>query len=343
MAVERFGVNNALAVKLWSRRMDVEALKETFYARFIGSSSNSLAQELTETKKGKGDSITWGLRALGSAPGVTEGQVLEGNEESVQHYTDSLLINELRYGVRVKGEDTIDAQRVQMDLREEAYDQAKDWWSERLDTAFFNTLAGNTAATDLKYTGFNAPLAPSTNRIIRAKALTTDAAVGADNTALFTLNLIDRAVNRAKTASPPIRPLKGFGRDVDYVLFLHPDQVLSLRADATTAGNWFDLQKARLQGGDGMSNELFTGGVGVYNRTLVFESTRVPQGVNASTGATIANTRRAIFCGAQAMAVAFGMNGGSTKFSWREELIDSSVVAKAANENRVNSGEALAA
>lgn len=35
MAVERFGVNHPLVVKLWSRRMDVEALKETFYARFI--------------------------------------------------------------------------------------------------------------------------------------------------------------------------------------------------------------------------------------------------------------------------------------------------------------------
>lgn len=322
MAVERFGVNHPLAVKLWSRRMDVEALKETFYARFIGTSSNSLAQELTETRKGKGDSITWGLRALGTDEGVSEGEVLEGNEESVQHYSDSLLINELRYGVRVKGEDSIDAQRVPMDLRSEAYDQAKDWWSERLDTAFFNTLAGNTAQTNLKYTGFNTPLAPSANRHIRAKALATDEAVGADNTAVFTLNLIDRAVNRAKTATPPLRPIKGFGRDVDYVLFMHPDQVLALRSDATTAGNWFDLQKARLQGGDGDSNALFTGGVGVYNRTLVFESTRIPNGVNSTTGAAVSNTRRAVFCGAQALAVAFGMNGGPTKFSWREELFD---------------------
>jgi N4-gp56 family major capsid protein len=281
-----------------------------------------VAQELTETRKGKGDAITWGLRALGNGEGVTEGQVLEGNEESVQHYTDQLLINELRYGVRVKGEDSIDAQRVDMDLRAEAYDQAKDWWSERLDTSFFNTLAGNTAQSNLKYTGFNTPLAPSANRVIRAKALATDQAVGADSTAVFTLNLIDRAVNRAKTATPPLRPIKGFGRDVDYVMFMHPDQVLALRSDATTAGNWFDLQKARLQGGDGDANALFTGGVGVYNRTLVFESTRVPMGVNSSTGAPVTNTRRAIFCGAQALAVAFGMNGGPTKFSWVEKLFD---------------------
>lgn len=322
MAVERFGINHPLTVKAWSRRMDVEALKETFFARFIGSNSTSLAVEKTELNKGEGDAITWGLRALANGEGKTEGEVLEGNEEAINHYNDSLIINELRHAHKVKGKQTIDAQRVPMDLRAEAYDSLKDWWAERLDTAFFNTLAGNTAQTNIKYTGMNAPLAPSANRIIRAKALSSDAAVGGDNTAVFTLNLIDRAVNRAKTASPMIRPIKGFGRDVDYVAFLHPDQVLALRSDATTAGNWFDLQKARLQGGAGDSSELFVGGVGVYNRTLVFESTRIPQAVNASTGATIANTRRAVFCGAQAMAVAFGQNGGPTKFSWFEELFD---------------------
>lgn len=176
---------------------------------------------------------------------------------------------------------------------------------------------------------------------MRAKALASDQAVGADSTATFTLNLIDKAVNRAKTASPMIRPLKGFGRDVDYVLFLHPDQVLSLRSDAATAGNWFDLQKARLQGGDGDSNALFTGGVGVYNRTLVFEAVRLPQGVNSGTGAAVANTRRAVFCGAQAMSVAFGMNGGATKFSWVNTI--GPVVARAANDNCVNSVDILAA
>lgn len=322
MAVERFAVNHPLAVKLWSRRMDVEALKETFFARFTGTTSNDLAVEKTETKKGEGDSITWGLRALASGEGKTEGEVLEGNEEAIDHYNDSLLINELRHAHKVKGKETIDAQRVSMDLREEAYDSLKDWWADRLDTAFFNQLSGNTAQTNLKFTGMNPALGPSTNRIIRAKGLGTDAAVAADATALFTLNLIDKAVNRAKTASPMIRPLKGFGRDVDYIMFMHPDQVLSLRSDASTAGNWFDLQKARLQGGEGDSNALFAGGVGVYNRTLVFESTRVPQAVNAATGAAIPNTRRAIFCGAQAIAVAFGKNGGPTKFSWFEELFD---------------------
>lgn len=320
MAVERFGINHPATVKLYSKRLDVEALKETFFARYMGASGSSLAQILTDTQKGKGDSVTWNLRKLAVGEGVSEGQVLEGNEESLSHYADALLINELRHGVRVKGPDSIDAQRVPFELREEAYDALKDWWSDRYDTTFFNVLGGNTAETRLKYTGFNTPLAPSANRVIRAGAVANDQSLISTN--LFTLSLIDKAVNRAKTSSPPLRPLKGLGKDVDWVMFVHPDQVLSLRSDTTTAGNWFDLQKSRLQGGDGDDSNLFTGAVGVYNRTLLVEATRVPQAVNASTGATIANTRRALFCGAQAMAVAFGQKSGPTKHSWVEDTFD---------------------
>lgn len=321
MAITTYGVNDALAVKLWSKRLDVEALKETFYADYVGSTGSYLAQEMTETKKGAGDSITWALRSLLSGEGVTENEVLEGNEESLSTYSDSLLINELNHAVRVRNKGTIDAQRVPYDLREEAYDALKDWMVDRLDTQFFNALAGNTAQTNTKYTGFNAALAPSTNRLFRGgTAVANDQSLGTGDT--FKLALIDKCVNRARTANPLIRPIKGLGKDIDFVMFIHPDQTLSLRADASTAGNWFDLQGKRLQGGEGDKNALFTGALGIYNRTLLVEATRIPQGVHGSTGATVANTRRAVFCGAQAASVAFGMNGGATKFMWTEQLFD---------------------
>jgi N4-gp56 family major capsid protein len=341
MATTSYGVNDALAVKLWSKRMDVEALKDTHYSAYIGTTATSLAQEMTETKKGAGDQVTWGLRRLASGDGVSEGEILEGNEEAISRYSDSMVINELRHAIRVKNRGSIDAQRVPYDLREEAYETLKDWYADRKDECFFNALAGNTAQTDLKRTGFNATVAPSATKIIRPAAVANDESLSTTNP--MTLSLIDRARNRARTAAVPMRPIKGLGRDVDYVCFVHPDQVLTLRTDAATAGNWFDLQKARLQGGEIMSNAIYTGAVGIYNRTLIVEADRVPRGVNSSTGAAVANSRRAIFCGAQALGVAYGKDGGKTKFKWKEELIDSSVVAKAANENRVNSGEALAA
>ncbi len=321
MSVTTYGVNDPLAVKLWSARMDVEALKETTAYEYMGSGAGSLCQIMTETQKGAGDSIRWGIRMLATGDGTTENETQEGNEESLTRYYDTMVINELGHAHRVRNEGTIDRQRVPYDLREESYDSLKDWLADRIDTWFFNQLAGYTAQTNTKYTGFNAPILPSSTRVFRGGAVANDQSMNSA-TQQFTLSLIDKAVNRAKTTSPMLRPIKGLGKDVDYVCFIHPDQTLALRADTATVGNWFDLQGKRLQGGEKDNSGLYTGALGVYNRTLIVENYRVPQGQNSGTGVAVANTRRAIFCGAQALGAAFGKNGGKNKFKWTEELFD---------------------
>lgn len=329
MATTTYGVNDALAVKLWSRRLDVEALKETSFARFMGEDAGSLCRIMPDTKKGAGDRVRWGLRRLATGAGTTEGEAQEGNEESLTKFHDEMFINELGHAHRVSnGEDSIDVQRVPYDLREECYESLRDWWAERYDTIFFNVLAGYTPANTvalgglagLKLAGFNTITAPSTNRIVRAGNVATDELVTSGDPLL--LSHIDVLVNRAKTTSPMIRPIKGLGKDLDYVLFIHEDQVTSLRTDAATAGNWFDLQKARLQGGEGDKSGLYDGAIGIYNRTLVVASTRVPNGVNSTTGAADTDVRRAIFCGASAAAWAFGKSASASKYKWTEELFD---------------------
>lgn len=321
MSTYTVGVNDTLAVKLWSARMDIEALKDTVAYEYMGSGAGSLCQLMTETNKAAGDSIKWGIRMLATGEGTTENQTQEGNEESLTRYNDTMLINELGHAHRVRAEGTIDAQRVPYNLREECFDSLKDWYADRIDTSFFNQIAGNIAQTNLKYVGFNTALTPTSTRIFRGGAVATDElCVGAGQQ--FTLSLIDKAVNRAKTTTPMLRPIKGLGKDVDYVLFIHPDQTLALRADVTTAGNWFDLQGKRLQGGEKDNNGLYTGALGVYNRTLIVENFRVPQGVNSTLFTAVANTRRAIFCGAQAASWAYGKAGGKNKFKWVEELFD---------------------
>lgn len=323
MATHTIGVNDALAVKLWSNRMDVEALKETTAYEFMGTGAGNLCQIMTETQKGAGDSVKWGIRMLATGEGTTEAETQEGNEEGLTRYSDVLVINELGHAHRVRSEGTIDRQRVPYDMREECYDSLKDWNADRFDTWFFNHLAGYTAQANLKYTGFNAPIAPSASRVIRGgTALATDQAVNGDATAVFKLSMIDKAVNIAKTTSPMLRPIKGLGKDIDYVTFIHPNQTLSLRADTATAGNWFDLQGKRLQGGETAANGLYTGALGIYNRTLIVENNRVPYGVHSTSGAAQTLTRRAIFCGAQSLGAAFGKGGGKNKFKWVEELFD---------------------
>jgi N4-gp56 family major capsid protein len=113
----------------------------------------------------------------------------------------------------------------------------------------------------------------------------------------------------------------GLPGGAEYVCFVHPTQTTSLRTSTSTNG-WMDLQKALLQGGEGMDSKIWKGGLGVYNKTLLVESSRVTQGVNGSTGAAITTVRRAVFCGAQALGLAFGQGYGPEEWKVQEETFD---------------------
>ena len=324
MATTSYGVNHPLAVKLWAKKLFHEALKETSFAQFLGEGSDSLIQKRTELSKSAGDQITIGLRMQLSGQGIAGDSTLEGNEEALTTYNDAMTINQLRHAVRSAGK--MSEQRVTFDVRNEAKMGLVDWWKDRLDTAFFNQLAGYTGQADTRYTGNQAALAPTSARLLVASTAATKPAAETSLSETTTMYLrladIDRAVATAKTASPVIRPLKIGGKEM-YACFLHPYQVYQLRADASTTGNWFDLQRQGLSGPKWADNPIFTGALGIYNQTILYESTRVPNTVTAdATQADQTVFRRAIFCGAQAGAIAFGQDGKETEATWVEEKFD---------------------
>jgi len=317
MATTSYGVNDALAVKLWSKKLFVDALKETSYQQFIGKSASSLIQVKDETSKGAGDKITFGLRMQLSGDGVLEDGTLEGNEESLTTYSDSVTINQLRHAVRSAGK--MSEQRVPFSVRDEAMSGLKDWWANRLDTAFFNQLCGNTVQTDTRYTGNVATIAATTNRIKRAGGVANDQSLTSTNT--FNLNLIDACVEAAQTISPTVRPIRVNGKE-KYVMFLHPYQVYDMRTN-TSEGQWLDITKTAMQGGKVADNPIYNGALGEYNGVILFANSRVTNGVNSSTGAAVSTARRAVFCGAQAGVIAYGRDSvGGENMSWVEELFD---------------------
>lgn len=317
MATTSYGVNNALAVKLWSKKLAVEALKECFVGKFTGTGSGSIIQVKTEASKSAGDKVTFGLRMQLSSSGVQGDNTLEGSEEALATYSDAVLLDQLRNAVRSGGK--MSEQRVPFSVREEAYAGLKDWWMDRYDTSFFNQACGKSIVTDTRLTGNNATTAPTTGRQIWCNDATTDEGLGSGDE--FTSAGIDKAVAKAKTLSPMIRPIRIDGGEY-YVLFIHPFQTYQLRAAAGTAGQWGDIQKAAIQGGQRTGNPLFNGSLGVWNGCILHESSRIPYGGNSSTGVNVANTRRAVLCGAQAVTMAFGQGGSESKFSWEEELFD---------------------
>jgi len=314
MALTSYGVNAPEAVKLWSKTLAREALKATQIQHFIGESASSLVQEKTDFKKSAGDRLTMTLRMQLTGDGVLGDGTLEGNEERLTTYTDNLLIDQLRHAVRSAGKMT--EQRIPWSIREEAKDGLVDWWAGRMDTAFFNQLCGYTPATDLRFTGNNAVLAPT--NVVRPNSRANDESLTTGDE--FTLQLIDTAVARAKLATPVLRPLKIGGKD-KYVMFLHTNQVTQLRTN-TAAGQWLDIQKAATTGDGSRDNPIFTGALGEYNGVILHESTRITNGVNSSTGAAVTAARRAVLCGAQAAVIGFGGGMSYGGWDWNEELFD---------------------
>ena len=341
MATTAYGVNHPLAVKVWAKKLFVEALKATKFNRFVGTTASSVVQRRTELSKGPGDRITIGLRVQMTGAGVMGDNVLEGNEEALTTYSDNVFIDQLRHASRTAGKMT--QQRVPFDIREENMEALRDWWADRMDAAFFNQAGGATVqavgpnytqvtvsgTNQVAYTGNQIAIAPSTNNSIicgslaRTNSDTTEGSLSATTTNNLDLRDIDRLVAKAKTLSPMIRPIKVNGED-KYVLFIHPYQTYALRG-GTSTGQFVDIQKAAMTGGQVSNNPLYTGALGEYNGVILHEDVRVPP-VQAAGGSgittTSTNAYRAVFCGAQALAFCVGQDNQDAAMNWVEELFD---------------------
>lgn len=311
MATTQYGVNNPLAVKVWRKKLFIEALKATWLAKFMGKDDRSAIQIMDDVQKGPGDRITVGLRMQLTGNGVLGDGTLEGNEEALTTYSDNLIINQLRHAVRSDGK--MSEQRVPFSVREQARLGLQDWWSDRMDTALFNQLAGNTGQADVRFTGNNATTAPTSNNIYYANGHSSEASVASASASnIFKLSFLDVAVEKAKVNTPLIRPIKVKGED-KYLAFLHPYQVTDMRQNVST-GQWLDIEKAAMAGMQSSKSPIYTGALGEYNGVIIHSSTRVPF--------VTAGVYRAIFCGAQAGAIGFGQNNAPDKMTWVEELFD---------------------
>lgn len=317
MAVTSFATGDALAVKLWSKKVSVEALKQTWVYKFMGRDDNSVIQVFDDTSKGPGDRIRVPLRRLLSANGVQGDNTLEGQEERITYYSDDILINQLRHAVREGGR--FSRQLVPFDVREHARLSLQDWWADRIDTWFFNQLCGNTNQTDTRYTGNQTAIAADAAHQIYAGGATTDQSLSNSATYKFTLTLLDVAVEKAKTLEVPIRPVM-VGGEAKYVAFLHWNQVTDLRNNTAT-GQWFDIQKAAMQGGQISRNPIYTGALAEYNGVVMHGSARVPQ-FSAGNALSADGGRIAVMAGAQAMGAAFGRGSSPERYEWVEDYFD---------------------
>lgn len=300
----------------WAKLMMSQYMLDTLFFRFASMDETSMILILDDLAKHAGDNVTYGITQLMQGAGVLDMNTLTGNEESPITYGDSLYIHELAHAVLLGF--PISDQRVLFDRRKTARNRLADWYAARTDHSGANQLAGYTPQTDTRFTGLQATIAVSSGRQILPAGITDAANLTSANT--FDITLWDTAEQKAKALTTGIRPLKVNGRSF-YVGMMHVSQSTDMRKN-TSVGQWLDIQKAAMTGGDVGDNPIFWESLGMYHRTLLHENSRITNAVS-NAAAAVANTKRALFCGAEAATLAFGRSQGeSQKFRWLEELRD---------------------
>lgn len=315
---------NALTRKIWATEDWVNPGQQCHFGHLFKRGSVFYSEEFLG-QKARGDSITYDYTNKLTGIPVGEGGTLDGNEEALNLGSFTMAINVTRIGVLNPNDDTIEQQRTLVDFPERTRKVIPNRHLELLDTACFYQLAGAapTSFTINQTTwsganrnfvwGHNTPVAPSSDRIIRAGAAATDEALTSSNT--FTMDLIDFAIESIEASNQPIKKLK----DGTFDLYVSPQQYTDLKQDTTGKIQWFNMALARATGGD---SEQIDGGMfqemrclGQYANVNIYMEGRVAYGVNSSTSAVITTVRRAVLVGQDALTFASPLGGRPTDTS----------------------------
>lgn len=288
MADLAFATGDSQTVKLWGKDLLKTALGQTlFFKKFLGTNEDAVMYWAKDLEKNNGDSIAYDLLAELEGDGITGSNELEGNEENLDFQQDTILIDQLRHAT---GRALMSSQRSVHDLRAASKFALSRWWARKFESYMFRYLCGditiNHAQTGTTFTS---------NNVIYSGDATGEGDMG--NNDQFTLADIDYCVEKAKTKDKKMIPIMIEGK-LHYIMVLHPYSVTDLKLNVGGASTsiWMDIQKeAALRG---KSNGIFTGALGVYNNTILFES----PDIYAST----TTIRRNIFLAARAGCFALG-------------------------------------
>lgn len=300
----------------WSLDLWAQARNMSFTNQFLGASSNSMIQHITELKKSeKGARAVITLLADLEGDGIAGDRTLEGMEEQMKSYDQVIRIDQLRHANRHEGR--MADQKSIVNFRVESRDKLAYWLGDRIDQLAFLTLSGvaysqkNSGAarvgSDLPYLEFAADVvAPSAKRYGRynntSKQIewgTGTSAVAATDTPAWELFVAAKAYAKDNY----MRGIKEKGGEECFHVFLTPTAMGRLKLDPTYIQN---LRYAQSRGAD---NALFTGssvkidGLYIHEFRHVYNTRLAASGSKWGAGGAI-DGQQMLFCGAQAMGMA---------------------------------------
>lgn len=232
--------------KLWETILWKEAQNEIWWKNWMGASANNIIQKKTDLEAQKGYKIAFGLQprltSTGlTASGTTKSNELEGNEENMTFYGDSVSIDHWRHAVKNAGK--FNTQKQAFDAKVAMKDALKIWVAEKMDGLFFSTM--NTSPTHVLTVGGD-----TTNGVSASNFAATNELL---------LTHIRKLPYLAKTQR--IKPLRIGGRNY-FVLLMHDQVAYQLQQKySTTVQTWYDTMVRAKERGE--NNPVFSGALGV--------------------------------------------------------------------------------
>lgn len=328
MALTNFGMLTGDQLQTWSRDFWRVARNMSFVNQFAGTGQNALVQRVTElTKSEKGTKANITLLADMTGDGITGDNTLEGNEEALRAYDITIELDQLRFANRIAGR--MADQKTVVNFREQSRDALAYAMADRMDQLSFLTLSGvaythktngglrptSSSAghelVDLEFASdVSAPTGDRHRRISGNNIVAGDTTAVAATDKLGYRHIVDL---KAYAKDNYIRGIRGAGNDEIFHMFVTPQQMANLKLDSDFLAN------VRNAGVRGASNSLFAGsaslmvdGVMIHEFRHVFSTEGATTGTSSNAGAAgykwgadaDVSGARALFCGAQALAMA---------------------------------------
>ena len=328
MALTNFGMLTGDQLQTWSRDFWRVARNMSFVNQFAGTGQNALVQRVTElTKSEKGTKANITLLADMTGDGITGDNTLEGNEEALRAYDITIELDQLRFANRIAGR--MADQKTVVNFREQSRDALAYAMADRIDQLSFLTLSGvaythktngalrPTSATaghelvDLEFASdVSAPTGDRHRRISGTSIAAGDTTAVTATDKLGYKHIVEL---KAYAKDNYIRGIRGAGNDEIFHMFVTPQQMANLKLDSDFLAN------VRNAGVRGASNSLFSGsaslmvdGVMIHEFRHVFSTEGATTGASGNAGAAgykwganaDVSGARALFCGAQALAMA---------------------------------------
>ena len=326
MALTNFALLTNEQKTMWSMDLWKQARNMSFVNKFLGKGPNSLVQHITELKKSeKGARAVITLLADLTGDGVAGDRTLEGNEEAMQTFDQTIRIDQLRHANRHEGK--MADQKSVVEFRGNSKDVLAYWLADRIDQIAFSTLGGRSYSVrpdgsvrlgDIPFLEFAADVtAPSTKRLLRWDNVnkTLKDTVSGNNTSSAIVNTGAVATSdfpawelfvqlKAYAKDRYIRGVSGEGGEECYHAFLTPQAMARLKLDQTY------LLNLRHSSATGKNDALFTGTTVKIDGIYLHEFRHVPNVSKAVSGAGKYGAglnlegSQVLFCGAQALGMA---------------------------------------